>query len=215
MILCEDTRVTLKLLNHIEAEHKPLLVSYHEHNEEKRIAEVLELLSQGKDIALVSDAGTPLVSDPGAVIVRAIHDYNSEQDDDAKHVIIPLPGPCAVTTALSASGLDGSFAFEGFLPHSGQHRRRVLKKLIDEARTMVFYESPHRITKTLADMQTIFGEREVFLARELTKKFEEFYRGSFEEVLAKLKSQFKSEIKGEFVLICQGKTFGDSSSDVS
>lgn len=222
IILCEDTRVTQKLLNYFSEQENPSnhqwklkgkeLISYHEHNEKQRCQEILKQLNAGKNIALVSDAGTPLISDPGMLVIKAIHELNSTTSSkDAEHQIIPLPGACAATTALSASNLDSErFYFEGFLPHSGQHRRRVLKKikerLGENQETLVFYESPHRIIKTLADIKTILGDVDVFLARELTKKFEELYNGKVEEVSGKLKEQFNldkkdSKIQGEFVLI--------------
>ncbi len=239
VILCEDTRTSQKLLNHfhdfsysfnhstetvkINLKNKKL-ISYHEHNEEKRVEEILKILDNGEDLALVSDAGTPLISDPGSVIIKAL----SETD----HKVVPLPGASALTTALSACPFEiEQFSFHGFLPSSGQHRRRVLKKLFEKltakaviednipdykkekkvakadpiSETLVFYESPHRLLKTLDDIESIFSELnlEVFLARELTKKFEELYTGSFEAVKSQLRDQFKNEAKilGEFVVI--------------
>ena len=201
-ILCEDTRMSSKLLNHLEIKGKNLL-SYHEHNESKRVKEILELLDSGEDIALISDAGTPLISDPGSVILKALYEHNESLEET--HKIIPLPGASALTTAISACPFDVSrFSFEGFLPSSGQHRRRVLKKIKEKEieGTMVFYESPHRIKKTLKDIELSLGEKQVFLAREISKMHEQFYLGSPADLILSLESQFQSgDIKGEFVLI--------------
>lgn len=203
-ILCEDTRVSSKLLNYFEIKDKKL-ISCHEHNEATRVNEIIKLLDSGEDLALVSDAGTPLISDPGSIIIKEIF--------SSGHEIIPLAGASALTTALSACPIDVSrFSFHGFLPHSGQHRRRVLKqiKASDNDLTLVFYESPHRIIKTLKDMQTIFDSEEeqsqVFLARELTKKFEQFYFGSAADIINQLSEQFdlnkkSAKVQGEFVVV--------------
>ena len=204
-ILCEDTRVTQKLLNHLEIKDKKL-ISNHEHNEEKRVKEILELLDSGEDLALVSDAGTPLISDPGSVILKALYEHNENLEET--HKIIPLPGASALTSAISACPFETSrFTFHGFLPNSGQHRRRVLKKIKEKEpeELLVFYESPHRIKKTLKDIESIFSETEIFLARELTKLHEEFYLGTASDLVTELEEQFKSEVKGEMVLILSPK----------
>jgi len=201
-ILCEDTRVSSRLLNHLGIKDKKL-ISCHEHNENNRVREILELLDSGEDLALVSDAGTPLISDPGSVILKALYEHNESLEEP--HKIIPLPGASALTTAISACPFDLSrFSFEGFLPSSGQHRRRVLKKIKEKELegTMIFYESPHRITKTLKDIETTLGDKQVFLARELSKIHEQFYLGSPTDLILSLETQFqKGDIKGEFVLI--------------
>lgn len=203
-IFCEDTRVSLKLLSHYEIEHKKL-VSLNKENEEKRATELLKILDSGEDIALVSDAGTPLISDPGAYISKLIHETTN-------HQLVPIPGPSSLSSLLSISPIDCSrFTFEGFLPHGPKQRRRVLKrlqeniiKLEDNNYPLVFFESPHRILKTLEDIKNIFGESsQVFIARELTKKFEQHYYGSVIDILAQLEQQFPKDVQGEFVLILQ------------
>lgn len=224
-IFCEDTRVTIKLLNHYEIKDKKL-TSCNKENEAKRVVQILDLLDQGKNVALLSDAGTPLISDPGFAIVSAIHQHNDELGIDANplhprdlsHQIVPLPGASSLTTTLSVCPMDTSrFIFEGFLPHGPKQRRRVLRALFKETmntieaesklRPIVFFESPHRILKTLEDIQNVFYsddlslKLEVFIAREISKKFEEFYYGSPEELLAQLKEQFPKDVQGEFVLL--------------
>jgi 16S rRNA (cytidine1402-2'-O)-methyltransferase len=193
-ILCEDTRVTVKLINHLGLKGKKL-ISFNKESEEKKIYLVLEYLDSGEDIALVSDAGTPLISDPGGFLVKAV--YKTE------HEIIPIPGASSLTTALSVCPIDTTrYLYEGFLPHGPKQRRRVLRELESETRAIVFFESPHRIKKTLEDIAVIFGEQtEVFLARELTKKFEQKYYGLIREVLAQLQEQFPKEVQGEFVMV--------------
>ena len=169
LIACEDTRHTRKLLAHYQIS-KPT-VSYHEHNERGRSAELIKKLEAGASIALVSDAGTPLVSDPGFRIVRdAI---------DRQIPVVPIPGPSAIIAAVSAAGFPaGDFAFFGFLPSRRAARRARLEELVEIKSTLVFYEAPHRINETLADAHAVFGNREYVVARELTKLHEEFVRGS-------------------------------------
>jgi 16S rRNA (cytidine1402-2'-O)-methyltransferase len=187
LIACEDTRHTGKLLAHFEIE-KPT-VSYHEHNEAQRTAELLAKLEAGARIALVSDAGTPLISDPGYRLVTAAI--------AAEISVVPIPGASALLSALSAAGLaTDSFRFCGFLPPKTVQRRKTLEQLRGETCTLIFYEAPHRILDTLADIAELFGDRPVVVARELTKLHEEFLRGTASEVAAKLTS-----VKGEITLV--------------
>src|SRR5712692_3798600 len=164
LIACEDTRHTRKLLAHYQIS-KPA-VSYHEHNERERATELIDKIEAGLNIALVSDAGTPLISDPGFHIV-------SEAID--RHIpVIPIPGPSALVTALSAAGVPtGEFVFVGFLPSRGAARRARLEELADVRSTLIFYEAPHRIKATIEDARRAFGDRECVVARELTKLHEE------------------------------------------
>lgn len=190
LIACEDTRQTRKLLHHYAI--RTPLVSYHEHNEAERAPELLAKLLSGTDIALVSDAGTPLVSDPGYRLVeRAVH---------AGIPVVPVPGPSAVLAALTASGLPtDQFYFAGFLPAGAGQRRKVLEKLRDVDATLVFYEAPHRILKTLADLEEILGHRPLVVAREITKIHEEFLRGTAASIRAELES--RASIRGEFTVV--------------
>ncbi|HBT50447.1 MAG TPA: 16S rRNA (cytidine(1402)-2'-O)-methyltransferase, partial [Caldanaerobacter subterraneus] len=177
LIAAEDTRQTLKLLNHYEI--KKSLVSYHEHNKVTMGPKLIEKLKSGKSIALVTDAGTPSISDPGEELVRLCIQEGIK--------IVPLPGPTAAITALIASGLDtSSFVFEGFLPKKSKERREKLERISREERTTILYESPYRLKETLKELKEYIGERKVVVARELTKIHEEFIRGTVEEVLEKL-----------------------------
>ena len=190
VIACEDTRHTGRLLRHFEIS-KPL-VSYHEHNEAERAAELVERASDGESIAVVSDAGMPGISDPGYRIV--------EQAIAAGVNVVPLPGPVAIETALAASGLPtDSFRFGGFLPARRAQRRKALAALAEETATLVFYEAPHRILTTLDDIGEVLGARAVVVARELTKMHEEFIRGTPSEVSARL--QKKGRPRGEITLL--------------
>jgi 16S rRNA (cytidine1402-2'-O)-methyltransferase len=169
LIACEDTRHTRKLLAHYQIS-KPT-VSYHEHNERERSPELIKKLEAGLNIALVSDAGTPLVSDPGFRIVR--------EAIERQILVTPIPGPSALVAAMSSSGLPtGEFAFFGFLPARRAARKARLKELAEIKSTLVFYEAPHRIKETIVDAREVFGDRECVVARELTKLHEEFVRGS-------------------------------------
>jgi 16S rRNA (cytidine1402-2'-O)-methyltransferase len=179
-IACEDTRHTLKLLNHFQI-HKPL-VSYHEHNELTRAPELVLAMEEGSSIALVSDAGMPLVSDPGHRLVTL----------SIRHRIpvVPVPGPSALLAALSASGLPNEeFLFVGFLPARSGERERALERLRIEDRTLIFYESPQRIAETVADALAILGDRPACVAREVTKLHEEFMRGKLSELSVLLGEQ--------------------------
>ncbi len=194
IIAAEDTRTTRKLLSRYEIK-APKLLAYHEHNEVRRAREIVKFLEKGKSVALVSEAGTPGISDPGAYLVNLAHQKGLS--------IRPIPGPSAVATALSCAGfeLKEGFVFIGFLPAKAAERRRRLEELRGERRPMVFYEAPHRLLKTLTDMLNIFGEREAFLAREMTKVHEEYRRGS----LSQFKRRFeKEDPRGEFTLVVKG-----------
>ena len=193
MIVCEDTRQTQKLLQHYEIV-KPLL-SYHDHSSAGKTAELVAFLKEGKHLALVSDGGMPLVSDPGFQVVHAVL---------TEHLPLEvLPGPTAVTTALVLSGLPtDSFSFLGFLSNKGQKRKNELKSLTDREETLIFFESPFRIVKALEDMLEIFGDREAAVARELTKKFEEVLRGNLSELIHNMTQKPR---KGEMVVLVAGK----------
>ena len=176
LIAAEDTRHTRQLLQAFGLQTPTFAL--HEHNEARKADEVVGHLASGKSIALVSDAGTPLISDPGFNVVAAAR--------NAGFNVIAVPGACAAIAALSVAGLPSDrFVFEGFLPAKATARRERLRALIDESRTLIFYEAPHRIVETLADLATEFGEREAVVSREITKRFETHYRGSVAE-LAKL-----------------------------
>jgi 16S rRNA (cytidine1402-2'-O)-methyltransferase len=199
-IACEDTRHTQKLLNHYEI-RKPL-VSYHEHNELTRAPELVLSLEQGAKIALVSDAGTPLVSDPGYRLVALCLRH---------HVpVVPVPGPSALLASLSASGLPSeAFLFVGFLPARSGERRRALERLRLEERTIILYEAPHRIAECVADAREVLGDRGACLAREVTKLHEEFRRGKLSELDASLEEQ---PAKGEITLLIAPADPADSHS---
>lgn len=193
IIAAEDTRHTGKLLHHFQINTSQ--ISYHEHNQQQRIPEILNELNKGKAIALVTDAGMPGISDPGYELVKACI--------EAKIPVVPIPGCSAVVTALSASGLPtDKFVFEGFLPAKSKDRQQRLEALQTESRTIIFYESPHRLRQTLQDLANVLGEvRQVVLARELTKLHEEFWRGTVEDAIALYNSR---EPQGEFTLVLAG-----------
>jgi len=195
LICAEDTRHTRQLLNAVGLEKS--LLALHEHNESERVAQILAQLQAGKSLALVSDAGTPLISDPGYRLVRELR--------AAGIVISPIPGPCAAIAALSVAGIASDrFSFEGFLPHKASARRERLQALAGEARTLVFYESSHRIEECLADMRAAFGDgREAVLAREISKLFETVLDGSLASIADKVAAD-ANQRKGEFVLIIAG-----------
>lgn len=191
-IAAEDTRVTLKLLNTLGI--KKQLVSYYEHNEEMRSADIVDRLKAGEICALVSDAGMPLISDPGAKIV--------EQCDKENIPVCVVPGPTAVISALTLSGLDTSrFTFEGFLTVHPKRRMEHLNEVKNEKRTMVFYEAPHKLLKTLKDMLKVFGDRRISVSRELTKMYEETTHTTLSEAC-----EYYDMIppKGEFVIVIEG-----------
>lgn len=199
LIACEDTRQSKKLLARYDI-HKPL-ESYHEHNEAARATELLSRLRAGAKIALVSDAGTPLVSDPGHRLVSLCADN--------KIPVVPIPGPSALTTALVGSGMDVSqFVFIGFLPARSGERRRELQALAADPRTLVFYEAPHRLALMLEDALEILGDRDAVIARELTKLHEEFRRGRLSELANELRSRAP---RGEItVIVGAGKGLSQS-----
>ncbi|MCC5911116.1 MAG: 16S rRNA (cytidine(1402)-2'-O)-methyltransferase [Clostridiaceae bacterium] len=191
-IAAEDTRHTIKLLNHFEIQ-KPL-TSYHQHNEETKGNHLIDRLMAGENIALVSDAGMPGISDPGEILIK-----KCIEEDISFEV---LPGATASILALVASGLEtGRFSFEGFLDRDKKNRRQRLEEIREEDRTLIFYEAPHRIKTTLKDMIEILGDRKAVIARELTKRYQEFIRGNLKEILQHLEEHTP---KGEMVLICEG-----------
>lgn len=192
LIAAEDTRHSIKLLNHFEI--KTPLTSYHEHNEREKGSVLIKKIMEGSNIGLVSDAGMPGISDPGQEIIKMAIEEGIE--------VIVLPGATASITALVASGLDtGKFVFEGFLSSKKRDRIQELESLKEERRTLIFYESPHRILDSLEDMIKILGNRQISLAREISKVYEEFFRGSLEEVRDMIS---KKQVRGEFVLILEG-----------
>ncbi|SHO56725.1 16S rRNA (cytidine(1402)-2'-O)-methyltransferase [Vibrio quintilis] len=195
LIAAEDTRHTGKLLSHFQIQTKTFAL--HDHNEQEKASFLVEKLLSGLSIALVSDAGTPLISDPGYHLVH--------QCRQAGVKVVPLPGACAVTTALSASGLPSDrFSFEGFLPPKTKARRDKLTEIATDERTCIFYESPHRILDTLDDMLAVLGaDRQVVLARELTKTFETIQSLPLEELAAWVKAD-ENQRKGEIVLLIHG-----------
>ncbi|MGI6551728.1 MAG: 16S rRNA (cytidine(1402)-2'-O)-methyltransferase [Bacillota bacterium] len=192
LIAAEDTRQTSKLLNHYQISVP--LTSYHRYNEKTKGEKLLALLDQGKKIALVSDAGTPGISDPGSHLVA--------QALAAGHRVIPVPGPTALIAALTVSGLDTRrFAFEGFLPRTKKDRLAFLAGLQEEERTLIFYEAPHRLKATLEALEQLFPRRKLAVARELTKKFEEVLRGTPGQLLAHFR---QIEPQGEITIVMEG-----------
>lgn len=192
VIAAEDTRHTRKLMNFYDI-HTPI-TSYHEHNEKGKSQRLILELKDGKNIALVSDAGTPGISDPGfEIVVLAIKEGIT---------VVPVPGASAAITALAASGLPTDrFVFEGFLPRTGKDREKAIKKILSEERTVIFYESPYRVVKTLEELYESGGDRNVAVTRELTKVYEHFLRGTISEVLEYFKEH---KPKGEFTVIVEG-----------
>lgn len=191
-ILAEDTRHSIKLLNHYEITKK--LVSYHEHNQFTKAESILEDLRQGKQVALITDAGTPGISDPGSYLVLRC------QEEKIDYTIIP--GPVALINALVLSGQNTNrFVFEGFLPMKNRERQKRFEILKDEMRTIIFYEAPHKLKDTLKDLHKFFGDRQVSLIRELTKIHEEVLRMSLSEAISYYQDL---EVKGEFVVILEG-----------
>ena len=194
LIAAEDTRNTGLLLARYEI--KAPLISYHQHNEKQRSQELIERMQQGAQIALVTDAGMPAISDPGQILVRRCH--------EAGVPVTALPGPCAFVTALALSGLDSRrFIFEGFLPVDKKERRQVLEDLRTSRRTMIFYEAPHRVKETLKTMAEVAGDRPAAAVRELTKKFEEVQLMTLSELAAYYE---ENEPRGEYVLLVEGQT---------
>lgn len=193
MIAAEDTRNSLKLLNHFDIK-KPM-TSYHEHNKYEKAEQLIGEMKKGKVIALVTDAGTPAISDPGEVIVKRCHEEGIE--------VTSLPGPAACITALTLSGLSTRrFCFEGFLPPDKKEKQEVLERLKRETRTTVFYEAPHRLKKTLKEINAVIGNRKLTICRELTKLHEEII---CTDILGAIEKYEVIEPKGEFVLVLEGK----------
>ena len=193
LIAAEDTRQSVKLLNHFDI--KTPLTSYYEHNKDVKGPQLIKLLQEGKDIALVTDAGMPGISDPGEDLIKLCYENNVP--------VTVVPGPTAVVTALVLSGLNSrSYIFEGFLPRNKKQWAEVLERLVDESRTTVFYEAPHHLVDTLDSIYKTVGDRNIAVARELTKKHETVNRGAVGEVLEYFK---ENEPKGEFVLVLEGK----------
>ncbi|MDD5746294.1 MAG: 16S rRNA (cytidine(1402)-2'-O)-methyltransferase [Candidatus Omnitrophica bacterium] len=191
IIACEDTRRTLILLNNFQI--KKTLISYYEYNKVKRTDTIIGYLKSGKSVALVSDAGTPGISDPGCSLIRKVLDLGLPVD--------VIPGASALTMAVVISGMPTHrFVFEGFLPVKSGARKRILEALKNESRTIVFYESPHRIVRTLEEIRAVMGNRPVAVCRELTKKFQEIRREHVDDALEHFKN---NEPKGEFVIVLQ------------
>ena len=186
-IVAEDTRQTLKLLNHFEIT-KPM-ISYHRHSKGEKVQEIIEKLEQGSDLALVSDAGTPVISDPGEELVKNAIENNIQ--------IIPIPGPCALIAALIASGIDAKeFTFLGFLPLNKKSRKEKLEEISNATKTTILYEAPHKLIATLNDLKSVAKQRKIVLAKEITKIHEEYFLGTAEELL-----ESQKEPKGEYVII--------------
>ncbi|RJO67986.1 MAG: 16S rRNA (cytidine(1402)-2'-O)-methyltransferase [Myxococcales bacterium] len=201
VILCEDTRHSKKLLDRVGAKGRPL--SFHEHNERDRLPEVLQILKSGRNVALISDAGTPALSDPGFPLVRACR--------EAGVAVVPLPGPMAAVTALMAAGLPTDrFAFLGFPPETAGKRAQALAEAALLPMTVVFYLSPHKTARQMPDLAAAFGERPAVLARELTKIYEEFIVGTVAGLAAQLTAE---PPKGELVLVIQGKPEAKATDD--
>ena len=194
LIAAEDTRNSIKLLNHFEI--KTPMTSYHEFNKVEKALYLVSLLESGKNIALITDAGTPAISDPGEVLVKECH--------KAGITVTSLPGACAMITALTLSGLNTRrFCMEGFLPADKKEKKEILEELKSESRTMILYEAPHRLVKTLTELYETLGNREIALCRELTKKFESVVTTT---ILDALKFYEENEPRGEYVLVIEGKS---------
>jgi len=190
LIAAEDTRSAGLLLSKFNIRKE--LISFYDHNEPERVPQIIALLKSGKTIALISEAGMPLISDPGYHLIKAVYAQNIPLD--------AVPGPTALITALAVSGLPtDSFNFQGFLPAKAGPRQKTLAELKNIKPTLIFYEAPHRILETLLDIAEIFPERICFVGRELTKKYQEYLRGTAKEILAKLKTP-----RGEFVIVLEG-----------
>lgn len=193
VIAAEDTRNSIKLLNHFQI--KTPMTSYHEYNKVEKADQLIRQLQEGKNIALITDAGTPAISDPGEVLVAKCH--------EAGIPVTSLPGCCALITALTLSGLPSRrFCFEGFLPADKKEKKFVLEELKDETRTIILYEAPHHLKRTLAELYETLGDKKITLCRELTKRFETVFPTTLEEALAYYE---ENEPKGEYVLVLSGK----------
>lgn len=194
MIAAEDTRNSIKLLNHFAI--KTSMTSYHEYNKVEKADYLIAQMQQGKDVALITDAGTPAISDPGEVLVAKCH--------EAGITVTSLPGPAACITALTLSGLSTRrFCFEAFLPADKKERAEILEELKEESRTMILYEAPHHLVKTLKELYEALGDRRITLCRELTKRFETVQPTTLQEILAYYETE---EPRGEYVLVLEGKS---------
>ncbi len=194
LIAAEDTRNSIKLLNHFGI--RTSMTSYHEYNKIEKADYLVEQMRQGRNVALISDAGTPAVSDPGEVLVRKCQ--------EAGIPVTSLPGPAACITALTLSGLPtGRFCFEGFLPSDKKEKAQILAELKEESRTILIYEAPHRLARTLQELYEALGDRRITLCRELTKKFETVLPTTIEEALSRCETE---EPRGEYVLVVEGKS---------
>ncbi len=194
VIAAEDTRNSIKLLNHFDI-HTPM-TSYHEYNKVDKAKQLIGQLHNGQNIALITDAGTPAISDPGEVLVQMCHENGI--------TVTSLPGPAACITALTLSGLSTRrFCFEGFLPSDKKEKKAVLEELKTESRTMILYEAPHHLVRTLEELYEVLGERKITLCRELTKKFETVFPTTLEKALEYYKTE---EPRGEYVLVLEGKS---------
>ena len=194
VIAAEDTRNSIKLLNHFDI-HTPM-TSYHEYNKVEKARQLITQLQSGQNIALITDAGTPAISDPGEVLVQMCHENNIR--------VTSLPGPAACITALTLSGLSTRrFCFEGFLPADKKEKKQILEELAAESRTMILYEAPHHLIRTLEELHDALGERRITICRELTKKFETVMPTTLENALAFYE---KEEPRGEYVLVLEGKS---------
>jgi 16S rRNA (cytidine1402-2'-O)-methyltransferase len=195
IIAAEDTRNSIKLLNHFDI-HTPM-TSYHEYNKVEKAQYLIEQMNTGKNVALITDAGTPAISDPGEVLVKMCQESGI--------IVTSLPGAAACITALTLSGLSTRrFCFEGFLPFEKKDKKEILDDLIDESRTIILYEAPHRLVKTLNELLETLGDRKITLCRELTKKFEEICPTTLTAAIAMYEDK---EPKGEYVLVIEGKSF--------
>lgn len=194
VIAAEDTRNSIKLLNHFDI-HTPM-TSYHEYNKVEKAYQLIGQMQNGQNIALITDAGTPAISDPGEVLVKMCHEQGI--------TVTSLPGPAACITALTLSGLSTRrFCFEGFLPADKKEKAAVLKELQNESRTMILYEAPHHLVRTLEELYETLGERKITLCRELTKKFETIFPTTLVQALEYYKTE---EPRGEYVLVLEGKS---------
>ena len=201
-VFAEDTRVTKKLLNHLKIE--TTIYRYDEHTKQHQVENIVNLLKEGKNIALVTDAGTPCISDPGYEVV------DKALKNDIK--VVPIPGVSAMTAAASVAGVSmRRFVFEGFLPKK-KGRQTLLKSFADEKRTVMFFESPHRVVRTLKDIEEFIGEREVVLIREITKIYEEIVRGTTKELIEKFENK---TLKGEYVIIVRGNEIEEKKEKVN
>lgn len=197
LIAAEDTRNSIKLLNHFEI--KTAMTSYHEYNKVEKADYLVGVMQAGKDIALITDAGTPAISDPGEVLVQKCQETGI--------VVTSLPGPAACITALTLSGLSTRrFCFEGFLPSDKKEKKAVLEDLVDESRTIILYEAPHHLIRTLTELHDTLGNRRITLCRELTKRFETILPTTLEDALTMYETE---EPRGEYVLVLEGKSLDE------